>query len=334
MVTGCRVAMAVMLRTVVVFAIVGQCVCQITTTPAPVIVNATPDAIGKLNASSAIGATAIVVTSVAGFVQGRQIAIGNMLTGATEDATIASIVPNPPSFNLAAGLTKAHLNGTAVVMHKIPAASPADSGKCKLTVPDSCKLPFNYKGVVYSTCTGTDAMSTLWCSEDSNYQGRWKACTDPCKGKWPVKKIVGSVVAGGIAATGIGLTAAAMANSAKNGHFNPFYHGEKGQIKGKGGGAVVHTTGAPHLIQHDGGYDVWGEMVDVTAAPARRLGQSLPGGSVDLTATGTFGDVFAFIAMAVFLFGGIYSIRRLAAKKNNQKESVAPEESNTPYVQA
>merc|ERR1712070_418776 len=111
---------------------------------------------------------------------------------------------------------------------------------------------------------------------------------------------------------------------------NPFYEGQRGPKA-----RAVHTTGAPHLIQHTPGFDVWGEMVDVTtAAPARRLGQSLPGASVDLTATGTFGDVFAFIAMAVFLFGGIYSIRRLAAKKTNQKGSVAPEESNTPYVQA
>lgn len=322
--------MAVMLRTVVVFAFVGRCVSQATTTPAPYVAPA-PDAVGKLSAAAAKGATAISVASVAGFVQGRQIAIGT--PGSTEDATIATIVPgsNPPSITLTAALTKSHVINTPVVMHKIPAANPAAKpNKCSLKVPSSCKLPFNYKGVVYSTCTGTDAMSTLWCSEDSNYAGRWKACTDPCKGKWPVKKIVGSVVAGGIAATGIGLTAAAMAKSAKYGHFNPFYEGQKVPKASE-----VHTTGAPHLLQHTAGYDVWGEMVDVTtSAPARRLGQSLPGASVDLTATGTFGDVFAFIAMAVFLFGGIYSIRRLAAKKTNQKGSVAPEESNTPYIQA
>jgi len=62
----------------------------------------------------------------------------------------------------------------------------------------------------------------MWCSTTTEYDGHWKQCIDPCKNKWPVKKIASTVVAGSVAATGIGLIAAAVANKKHGGDFNPF----------------------------------------------------------------------------------------------------------------
>merc|ERR1719454_1583052 len=111
----------------------------------------------------------------------------------------------------------------------LPTSQPVD--KCKMIIPPECVLPFTYKGLVYHTCTGTDAMNTLWCSTTGTYSGKWKECTDPCKKQWGAKKIASTVIAGSVAATGVGLMAAAIANNQKSGHFNPFDFAKKAADK-------------------------------------------------------------------------------------------------------
>jgi len=100
-----------------------------------------------------------------------------------------------------------------------PTLSPSDSTTkhvCQMIIPPECTFPFEYKGLTYSTCTGVDTMQTMWCSTAKTYGGKWKQCKDPCKNKWSVKAIAGAVVAGSVAATGVGLIGAAIAHNKNN----------------------------------------------------------------------------------------------------------------------
>jgi len=114
---------------------------------------------------------------------------------------------------------------------------------CKLTAPPECVFPFVYKSLTYTTCTGVDTKDTLWCSKDAVYNGKWKQCSDPCKDKWPVKAIVGSVVAGGVAVAGVGLIAAAVDHENKH-PGTPFLGSSWGRRR-KAGGWFAKPTPPP-----------------------------------------------------------------------------------------
>jgi hypothetical protein len=105
-----------------------------------------------------------------------------------------------------------------------PSPAPGPTTNCHITVPTGCVIPFTYKGLSYHTCTGVDAVDTLWCSTAATYSGGWKRCHNPCKNQWPAKKIASTVIAGSVAATGLGLMTAAVVNNHQTGHFDPFYH--------------------------------------------------------------------------------------------------------------
>lgn len=113
---------------------------------------------------------------------------------------------------------------TAPTAAPVFGAQPAKSGPdCTMTIPDNCVFPFVYKSLTYTACTGVDAVAgqNMWCSTSATYGGHWAECKDPCKGHWPVKKIVGSVAASSVAAVGLGL----LIDSAVKGDIpNPFEH--------------------------------------------------------------------------------------------------------------
>lgn len=100
---------------------------------------------------------------------------------------------------------------------------PSTTGKqnCTMHRPSECVFPFKYKDLMYKTCTGVDAHEALWCSTTANYSGHWKRC-ESCQGNVPTKEIVGGVLAGSVAAAGIGLIATAIHNNMVHGEFNPF----------------------------------------------------------------------------------------------------------------
>lgn len=171
-----------------------------------------------LSAQASIGAVQLSVQNSLGFSKVGTLVIGNPSDTVNSEAhQIAEI--GVGSIKLTSPLTKSHPVGTPVSQ---AAAGTVPGKDCQLVVPADCVLPFSYKGLQYSSCTGVDVVQKLWCSKDAVYAGRWSKCTDQCSGKWPVKKIVSTVVAGSVAATGIGLAAAAVANQAKHGKFNPF----------------------------------------------------------------------------------------------------------------
>jgi hypothetical protein len=127
--------------------------------------------------------------------------------GETPVPSVAPVVPNP----------------TPVPADESAGPGPTLEPKdCKLVIPQECVFPFVYKSISYTTCTGVDTLNGgLWCSTMAKYEGGWKQCTDPCKNKWPAKAIISSVVAGGVAVTGIGLIAAAVIpNNPVHGFFN------------------------------------------------------------------------------------------------------------------
>jgi len=155
---------------------------------------------------------------------------------------------------------------------------------CKLQIPAECKFPFVYKNLPYTTCTGVDATNTMWCSTDRTYAGQWKQCNDPCSGKWSVKAIASTVVAGSVALTGIGLMGAAIHNNQKHGEFNPFVQKPVGGEVTPGATAVVTVapvvvtvTGAPFLIQapvsQAPGAPAVGVMGQVISVPASTVAE-------------------------------------------------------------
>jgi hypothetical protein len=85
--------------------------------------------------------------------------------------------------------------------------------------PGCVQSGFYYRGTFYDKCTEADAYNTKWCSTTLHYSGSWKPCyvKEECHKTAGIKQkvgtIVGSVVAGGVAATGIGLIAAAIHKS-------------------------------------------------------------------------------------------------------------------------
>lgn len=296
---------------------------SITTTPNPVVITA--EVVSSMTVATEIGATSIVVANQAGFVAGRQISIG--VAPEIEDRVIVGF----GSLMLNAPLKYHHSVNTPVTMHTSPAAAPT-SGKCSIVPNAACTFPFDYKGISYGTCTGVDAASTLWCSQDSQYSGRWKPCTDPCKGKWSQKKIAGTAIAGGLVATGVGLTAAALANDFRNGHFNPFY-GIK--INKATTPSPPGTTGPPFVMKPatPGNPGVMGQMISV---PRRLLSESRLSGIIgaagakmsdDATQTSDLWIVFAIVAITTFFAGCLYSLWVSRAAGSGKKyAAVEPEE--------
>mmetsp|Transcript_63802 Transcript_63802/g.101109 ORF Transcript_63802/g.101109 Transcript_63802/m.101109 type:complete len:237 (-) Transcript_63802:62-772(-) len=106
----------------------------------------------------------------------------------------------------------------AVITHT---AHAADAGICR--APFSCGCDpapecvsgFYYRSAYYEGCTDADAYNTKWCSTTKHYSGLWKPCYQKkdCELKNKIGGIVGGVVAGGVAVTGIGLIAAAIHKS-------------------------------------------------------------------------------------------------------------------------
>lgn len=84
-----------------------------------------------------------------------------------------------------------------------------ETNNCKMDIPNDCVFPFRYKEQQYSACTDLDAVGTKWCSTSRDYEGSWRECKSTCAEKWPVKSIVGTAVAGGVAAAGLGMAVAA-----------------------------------------------------------------------------------------------------------------------------
>jgi len=125
-----------------------------------------------------------------------------MLTG----SSLSPSASLPPSASPRAATQPQHQTGSS--SKKTSSANAAETEKC-LDVPDECVFPFSYKDQQYTTCTEVDAVGTKWCSAHKDYHGSWKECKKTCKDKWPVKTIVGTAVAGGVAAAGLGITLAA-----------------------------------------------------------------------------------------------------------------------------
>jgi carbonic anhydrase len=248
----------------------------VTTTPGV----GTPEATTTLTkATVSMVTTQIDVATSVGFVIGREVIIG---TGSNaETRKIVGI----GSLTLDKALTYSHGVGTPVVMMSQASTGTSNKPSCHLQIPAECKLPFVYKSLTYTTCTGVDALRTMWCSTDTVYAGHWKECKDPCKGAWPAKKIAGAVIAGSVGATGIGLITAAIVNDAKTGHFDPFA-GIKG-IKPVGAEKTAPaptptqptvTNGPPFQISpatpgHPG---VMGQYVQVPETPTRLLSAATP----------------------------------------------------------
>jgi len=178
-------------------------------------------AVSTLKGASVANANIITVVSTLNFKVGEKVWIGTGLSdNSREIRTITAITSNAITLN--SGLTSGHPLGALV--EQFNQVTPTNKpGSCKLQIPATCKFPFVYKGITYSTCIGTDSLRTLWCSTDSVYAGHFAECTDPCKGgKWPAKKIASTVIAASVAATGLGLITAAMVNEAKKHNGNPF----------------------------------------------------------------------------------------------------------------
>jgi len=128
---------------------------------------------------------------------------------AAAENPITNIFAPPPQAPMTGGIT--------------PTAKP----NCNMQIPTACVFPFTYKGLSYTTCTGVDAVGKMWCSETKAFGGQWAECKNPCVNKWPAKRIASTVVAGSVAATGLGLIIAAVAeDEAKHQHHhhhnNPF----------------------------------------------------------------------------------------------------------------
>lgn len=181
---------------------------------------------------------------------------------------------NPPTTVAPAAVTAAANGKTTTPASGASTTTPAAGavtgkpGGCKLKVPAEC-VPFQYKGLAYTSCTGVDAIHTMWCSTTPVYSGKWKECHSSCKQNWPAKKIASTVIAGSVAATGLGLISAAIANDAQNGNFNPF--GGMGGGKKQKAAEPVPATNGPivHVIPPSPGRPgVDGRIVQV---PARLL---------------------------------------------------------------
>lgn len=63
--------------------------------------------------------------------------------------------------------------------------APKQEEECGWVLADGCVSEFDYKGVHYVGCTGTDEMRQ-WCSTTDLYQGLWKSCSYSCTKKVPV----------------------------------------------------------------------------------------------------------------------------------------------------
>jgi len=163
------------------------------------------------------------------------------------------------------------------ILGPAPAPSPIDevfstgAPSCKLEIPSECQFPFTYKGLEYTTCTGVDAVKTMWCSVERKYEGHWRQCKDPCHNKWPVKLIASTAIAGTVAAAGLGLIAAAVHKGAQS-----------QTVTAAPAGSA--TTAAAFMLKEPvslvpGGVAV-GVMETVVSEPARRmngLGRQLQG---------------------------------------------------------
>jgi len=139
-----------------------------------------------------------------------------------------------------------------------PEVFSTDAPSCKLEIPAECVFPFTYKGLEYTTCTGVDAVRTMWCSVEQKYEGHWRQCKDPCHNKWPVKLIASTALAGSVAAAGLGLIAAAVHKGAQ-----------------KTTAAPTGTTAPAFVLKEPvsavpGGVAV-GVMEQIVAEPARRM---------------------------------------------------------------
>jgi hypothetical protein len=142
------------------------------------------------------------------------------------DTFVPTVVPSTSEGNIPQSITTTAAED---------AVAPSTSHHCQLSIPQACVFPFHYKGLTYNTCTGVDSVNTLWCSTTRYFHGHWRQCVDPCKNKWPVHAIVSGVVASGVAATGIGLIAAAVANKNK----------ETGELGNPFGNLMASREGSP-----------------------------------------------------------------------------------------
>lgn len=153
----------------------------------------------------------------------------------------------------------------------------AEKEKCQLDIPNECIFPFRYKGQQYSACTDVDAVGTKWCSTQRDYEGSWRECKSTCNEKWPVKSIVGTAVAGGVAAAGLGMAVAATELSRHQWHklgSEASIQQVKPETLSNGGSASAEATHGSNLGS---------TTVSVPAASARFLDKQSSGTAQMLT---------------------------------------------------